>query len=113
MTPPPLKSPAILLLIAYLGFVSLGLPDAVAGVAWPSVRATFSLSQGSFGAVFIGAGCGYFLSSFLIGRVLSRVAIGVLLAASSALVAASVLGYATAPQFAFFVGAALFHGLGS
>src|SRR5205823_4397777 len=27
---------ALLLAVAYLGFVSLGLPDPVAGVAWPS-----------------------------------------------------------------------------
>ena len=33
----------MLLLVAFLAFVSLGLPDAVLGVAWPSVRRSFDL----------------------------------------------------------------------
>jgi len=32
------QSRVMLLAIAYLGFISLGLPDPLAGVAWPSVR---------------------------------------------------------------------------
>jgi hypothetical protein len=38
------------LLLAYIAFVSLGLPDAVLGVAWPSLRAAFGLSQSALGA---------------------------------------------------------------
>ena len=34
-----------LLILTYVGFVSLGLPDAVLGVAWPSLRASFGLPQ--------------------------------------------------------------------
>ena len=33
----------LLLVIAFIGFISLGLPDAVIGVAWPFVRRTFGL----------------------------------------------------------------------
>src|SRR5678810_1379468 len=29
------------ILLAYVGFVSLGLPDAIFGVAWPSVRGSY------------------------------------------------------------------------
>jgi hypothetical protein len=29
--------------LAYLGFVSIGLPDGLLGVAWPSIRAYFDL----------------------------------------------------------------------
>ncbi|MBL9083094.1 MAG: hypothetical protein JNK76_14865, partial [Planctomycetales bacterium] len=46
----------LLLVIAYVGFVSLGLPDPVAGVAWPSVREAFGLEQAQFGWVFIALG---------------------------------------------------------
>ena len=42
MNPPTRSSPGPLLIaLAYVGFVSLGLPDAVIGVAWPTVRDTF------------------------------------------------------------------------
>src|SRR6187431_2658427 len=51
-----------LLVIAYLGFISLGLPDTLIGVAWPSVRATFELSQGAVSVVFFGVGFSYFVS---------------------------------------------------
>ena len=37
MTP----SPRLLIALAFVAFVSLGLPDCVLGVAWPSLRATF------------------------------------------------------------------------
>ena len=34
---------AITLGLASLGFVSLGLPEGMLGVAWPSIRASFGL----------------------------------------------------------------------
>jgi hypothetical protein len=37
------KPGALILLLAYLAFVSLGLPDTVLGVAWPSLRAGFGI----------------------------------------------------------------------
>ena len=59
---------AMLLVIAYLGFISLGLPDPVAGVAWPSVREEFTLPQSAFGLVFIALGFGYCASGFFGGK---------------------------------------------
>jgi fucose permease len=102
-----------LLIIAYLGFISLGLPDTLIGVAWPAVRETFRLQQSAVAVLFCGAGCSYFLSSFCTGRLLNVLGIGVLLAASSALVACSTWGYALAPVWALFAASSLLHGLGS
>jgi fucose permease len=103
----------LLLLIAYVGFISLGLPDTLIGVAWPSVRDTFRLQQSAMALIFFGTGCSYFLSSFFTGRMLNILGIGVLLAASSALVACSAFGYALAPVWALFAASSLSHGLGS
>ncbi|MCY1007041.1 hypothetical protein OV079_16045 [Nannocystis pusilla] len=50
-----------LLVLAYLGFISLGLPDAVLGVAWPSLRAAFSLPQAALGAPLAALAVSYFL----------------------------------------------------
>jgi fucose permease len=63
--------------------------------------------------IFFGAGCSYFLSSFFTGRLLNLLGIGVLLAASSTLVAFSAFGYAFAPLWALFAAYSLLHGLGS
>ena len=103
----------LLLIIAYLGFLSLGLPDTIIGVAWPSVRQTFHLQQSAAALVFFGAGCGYLLSSFFTGRLLNLLSIGALLAASSAMVALSAFGYALAPVWALFAVWSLLNGLGS
>jgi fucose permease len=108
-----MSSPRLLLIIAFIGFISLGLPDAVIGVAWPSVRDHFTLGQGSVGAVFIGAGIGYFFSSSFTGRLLGMMSIGILLAGSSALVAVSAFGYALSAFWWTFVACSLLHGLGS
>lgn len=109
------RSPPRLLLIvlAYVGFVSLGLPDAIIGVAWPSVRDRFALPQGAAGMVFIASGLGYFLTSFLSGRITQSLGIGLLLASSTALVAAAMFGFAFSPLWPLFVCCAVVHGLGS
>src|SRR5436190_3572720 len=103
----------LLIALAYVGFVSLGLPDAVIGVAWPSVRDAFHLPQGAAGLVFVASGLGYFATSFLSGRLTHALGIGLLLATSTALVAAAMFGFATSPVWALFVACAVAHGLGS
>ena len=111
---PPGRSPKrLLLVIAYLGFISLGLPDAVIGVAWPSVRERFELQNETLGVIFLISGFGYFLSSALTGRLLKVFSIGALLAGSSLLVALSGFGYAAAPAWLFMLSCAIFYGLGS
>jgi fucose permease len=106
------RSRHLLLFIAYLGFITLGLPDTLIGVAWPSVRDSFHLQQSAAAFIFFGSGFSYFLSSFFTGRLL-KFGIGVLLAASSALVAFSGFGYALAPLWPLFAACSLLHGLGS
>lgn len=103
----------LLLTIAYLGFISLGLPDPVAGVAWPSVRDTFSLHQSGFGLVFIALGCGYCASGFFGGKLTSLLGLGNLLWISSGLVAIAMLGSGLAPVWPVFVVWAVIWGLGS
>src|SRR5688572_9197814 len=107
MTKTPGGSRRLLLFIAYVGFISLGLPDTLIGVAWPSVRGGFHLQQSAVALVFFGAGCSYLLSSFFTGRLLHVLGIGTLLAASSALVAVSGFGYAFAPVWTLFATASL------
>lgn len=110
---PHLLSGGLLLAIAYVGFISLGLPDPVAGVAWPSVRGAFSLHQSDFGLVFIGLGCGYCLSGFFGGKLTHALGLGNLLWVSSGLVAVAMFGSALAPVWPLFVACAIIWGLGS
>jgi fucose permease len=107
------KQRGLLLIIAYLGFISLGLPDALIGVAWPSLRRDFGQPLDGVAVIFFGFGLSYFVSSFLTGRLLKSCGIGMLLALSSLLVALSGVTFASAPVWALFAAGALLHGLGS
>lgn len=107
------RSSTTLLALAYLAFISLGLPDAVLGVAWPSLRDTFGLSQALLGVPLAVTAAAYFFSGLLAGRLMQWLGIGLLLAASTALVAAGVLGYSAAPAFVLILVIAPFVGFGS
>ena len=72
----------MLVLTAFAAFVSIGLPDGILGVAWPSIRRTFDLPLSQLGALVDPALAGYLVSSFGSGWVVARV--GVLCDRSSA-----------------------------
>jgi MFS family permease len=99
--------------LSLAAFVSLGLPDAVIGVAWPSMRRSFALPLDRLGALLAVATLGYLSSSFLSGPVTRRLGVGGVLAASSALVALSAAGYAASPAWGPLLVAALVAGLGA
>jgi len=107
------RSRLLLLVIAYLGFISLGLPDPVAGVAWPSVRDAFALPQSRFGLIFLALGCGYCASGFFGGKLTHGLGLGNLLWISSALVAGAMFASGFAPIWPMMVAAAVVWGLGS
>jgi fucose permease len=103
----------VLLAIALVAFVSLGLPDGVLGVAWPSIRRSFDLAPAQLGLLLTSAMVGYVASSFSSGAVVARLGIGRLLFWSSALMVANSLAYAAAPTWSVMVAAALLAGLGA
>ena len=103
----------LLLILAYLAFISLGLPDTVLGVAWPTIRTTFGLTQAGLGAVLGASLVGYISSGLVAGRMAGWLGVGGLLAGSCALVAFSLAGYAGAPAWAFFFPLAIVGGVGS
>lgn len=107
------KSSRLLLITCYLGFISLGLPDTLLGVAWPFVRTTFDLPLGAAAAAFVAMGIAYGISGSAAGRLLGSLGTGRLLVLSSAAVTLAVFGFAVAPAWWFFVLATLLHGFGS
>jgi fucose permease len=107
------RSSLLLVGLAYLGFVSIGLPDGLLGVAWPSIRAYFDLPLDALGALLIMFTMGYLLSSFNSGRLLTHINVGSLLALSCLATAVSLLGYALAPQWWMMVVLGMLAGLGA
>jgi fucose permease len=102
-----------LILLAYIAFISLGLPDGLLGVAWPSIRADFSRPLDSLGLLLLATTTGYLTSSFLSGRILARLGVGGLLAASCALTGAGLIGYTLTPTWWIMVALGVVAGLGA
>lgn len=110
----PRRPPAPLLVaLASVAFVSLGLPDGLLGVAWPSIRASFALPLDALGALLVAFTSGYVTSSFCGGWVLARLGLGSVLSASTLLTAVSLLGYAGAPSWRVMVPLTAMAGLGA
>ncbi|MGR6318504.1 MFS transporter [Micromonospora soli] len=104
---------ASLLLLAYLAFVSLGLPDGLIGVGWPSIREDLGVPTEAVGVVLTAGTVAYLTSSVLAGFTLTRLGVGWLLAGSTLLAGLALTGYALTPALAMMVGFALVLGLGS
>ena len=96
----------MLFAVALLAFASLGLPDGVLGVAWPSVRATFGLPLGELGVLLAATMVGYLASSFSGGWLVARLGIGRLLVWSSALMVAHAAVCTLASRWRLMIAAA-------
>ena len=70
-----------LVALAFIAFISLGLPDGLMGVAWPTMRAEFNQPLDSLGYMLVAAMAGYMTSSFISGKIMARLGVGGLLAA--------------------------------
>jgi fucose permease len=107
------KYSPFLIALTYLSFVSLGLPDGLNGVAWPSIRAYFHLPVDALGSLLVMFTAGYLISSFSSGRILSHAGLGSLLALSCLVTAISLFGYALAPTWWVMVMLGVLSGLGA
>jgi fucose permease len=103
----------MLLFVIYCAFVSLGLPDALLGGAWPVMQPEFGVSYASAGWVSMTLSAGTILSSVFTTRLLKRFGIGRVVAASVALTAGALFGFASATSFAALFLAAVPLGLGA
>jgi fucose permease len=113
--PQPVATPVVrtsVLLLAYFAFISLGLPDGLLGVGWPSMATEFRVGTDSVGLLLFAGTAGYLVSSVAAGFSIARLGVGRLLAVSTALASLALAGYAVSPAFAFLVPCALIAGFG-
>jgi fucose permease len=101
-----------LVFLCACAFISLGLPDGLLGVAWPSIRATFGRDLDDLGLLLIAATGGYVASSFANGWLLPRLTLGGVLTASCVCSAVALGGYAAAPGFWWLLPLAVVLGAG-
>jgi len=107
------RPPALVLALAFLAFISIGVPDAVMGVAWPSIRHDFDLPVSYLGQLLVSSTIGYLLSCFYGGALLERWGVGKILVLSSFAIVAVATNSALAVSWWVIVAAGLLSGLGS
>src|SRR5215207_3392122 len=93
----------VLIILMFVAFISLGLPDGLLGVAWPSIRREFGLPLDNLGFLIIASVTGYLLSSFSSGWLMNRLGVGGLLAASCIATGSGLIGYTLAPAWPVIV----------
>jgi fucose permease len=103
----------LLAALSFFAFISLGLPDGLLGVAWPSLRRTFDLPLSQLGSLLALIMAGYLASSFLSGALVGRWGVGRLLLWSNLTMVASCAGYALAPYWWVMLLCGLLAGLGA
>ena len=91
--------PVGLLPIIYLAFISLGLPDAALGSAWPLMAPALGAGISWVGAVTMIISAGTIVSSLMSVRVVERFGTGRVTAVSVLLTAAGLAGFALSGEF--------------
>ena len=93
----------LLLLVIYIAFIGLGIPDSLFGTAWPAIYTEFDLpiSFASFVTVIIS--CGTIVSSMFSAEIINRFGTNKVSAFSTALTAVALLGFSISGVYGFYV----------
>lgn len=101
------------LIIIYLAFISLGIPDSLLGSAWPVMWPELGASFGSAGILSMVVAAGTIVSSLASGTVIQKWGTGKVTLISCCLTAGALLGFSFAPSLVWLVILAIPLGLGA
>ena len=103
----------ILLIIIYISFISLGLPDSLLGSAWPSMYGGLNVPLHYAGYISMIIAGGTVISSIFSERIIRRLGTGIVTAISVLMTAAALLGFSFSSSFALLCLWAIPLGLGA
>ncbi|EIK80943.1 hypothetical protein CGSMWGv1400E_04600 [Gardnerella vaginalis 1400E] len=103
----------LLLAIIYLAFISLGLPDALLGSAWPTMSYDIGAQISWAGGISMVISAGTIASALLSDRMTKRFGAGKVTFVSVALTALALLGFSFAPNYIVLILLAIPYGLGA
>ena len=104
---------SFLIAIIYISFISLGLPDALLGGAWPTMQKEFDVPVSYAGIISMIICFGTIVSSLLSDRMTKRFGTGKVTAMSVALTAAALFGFSLSSSFPMLCIIAIPYGLGA
>lgn len=103
----------LLLVIIYIAFISLGLPDAMLGSAWPSMYDRLSVPVSYAGIVSMIIAGGTIVSSLFSDKMIRKLGTGIVTVISVALTAAALFGFSFSGSFLQLCFWAIPYGLGA
>ncbi len=103
----------LLLMIIYLAFISLGLPDSLLGSAWPTMYQEFSVPVSYAGGISMIISVGTIVSSLQSDRLTKKFGTGKVTAASVLMTAAALFGFSISHSYAALCLWAIPYGLGA
>ncbi len=103
----------ILLAIIYVSFISLGLPDALLGSAWPSMYREMSVPVSYAGIISMIISVGTVISSLQSDRLTKKLGAGMVTAISVAMTAVALFGFSISGSFPILCLWAIPYGLGA
>lgn len=103
----------LLLAIIYVAFISLGLPDALLGAAWPSMRGELGVPVSYAGMISMIISLGTIISSLKSDDLTRKLGTGKVTAVSVAVTAAALWGFSVSRSFGMLCVIALPYGLGA
>ena len=104
---------SLLLVIIYLAFISLGLPDSLLGSAWPILHAELGVPLSFAGIITMIISGSTILSSLLSDKLTRRFGAGKVTAVSVLLTAVALLGFSLSSRFWMLCVLAVPYGLGA
>ncbi len=89
----------LLLIVIYITFISLGLPDSMTGAAWPAIMAELNVPLSLESVLGIVTTGGTVISSLFSARLLNKLGTGAVTAISVLLTAIAIAGISISPSF--------------
>ena len=104
---------AFLLVVIYVAFIGLGVPDSLIGSAWPALHAELNIPVEAVSILtFLISGCTV-LSSMFSAKILNKSGTAKVTAFSTAMTAAALFGFSVATSFLVMIPLAVLLGLGA
>ncbi|TPF97116.1 MFS transporter [Bifidobacterium sp. UTCIF-39] len=103
----------LLLAVIYVAFISLGLPDAILGSAWPVMYPQFDVPVSYAGMISMIISAGTIISALMSDRLTLKLGAGKVTAISVAMTALALAGFSFAPAFWVICLWAIPYGLGA
>lgn len=104
---------SMLLVIIYMAFISLGLPDSLIGSAWPAMHTALNVPTSYAGIITMLISANTIISSLLSDRLTRKFGTGKVTAMSVGTTALALFGFSIAPSFIWLCAFAIPYGLGA